>query len=76
MEAARLGSLTNLSAWATAYLETHPEQGVKKITLRYFQDRSRKRAELEEILRAISVVGPAASIHSRPRDKRIFAARS
>jgi len=57
--AARYGSITNLSAWATAYFETHPVVAIETINERYFKNEKRTRAELEEILRALSVVTEA-----------------
>ena len=57
--AARYGTTRNLSAWATAYIETHPSEAIEAINERYFKNEERTRAELEEILRALSVVADA-----------------
>ena len=57
--AARFGTTTNLSAWATAYIETHPSVAIERIEHLYFNSKKRKPSELEEILRALSVVAGA-----------------
>ena len=57
--AARFSLATNLSAWTTAYVETHPTVAIERIEERYFKNEERKRGELEEILRALSVLAQA-----------------
>jgi hypothetical protein len=57
--AAHHGTTTNLSAWATAYFETHPDVAIERIEHLYFKSDKRKLLELEEILRALSVLTEA-----------------
>lgn len=54
--AAHYRSTINLSAWATAYVEAYPAVAIDRIENWYFKDAERTRAELEEILRAFSVL--------------------
>lgn len=54
--AARFGFIRNLSAWTTAFVETHPIESIEMIEKLYFQSRTRSRKELEEVLKAISVL--------------------
>lgn len=55
--AAAYGLKINLSAWATAFIEAYPETGIEEIENLYFGTKSRTQAELEEILRSMSVLG-------------------
>jgi len=46
----------NLSAWTTAYIETHPRVAIEMIEDSYFKNEGRPRKELEEVLLALSVI--------------------
>lgn len=54
---ARFQSRTNLSAWATAFAETHPDTGIDTIEELYFANGSRDEKELIQVLTALSVLG-------------------
>jgi len=54
--AARFATVRNLSAWTTAFVETHPVESAEMIDELYFQNRNRSLKELEEVLKAISIV--------------------
>ena len=55
--AAAFGLKTNLSAWVTAFIEAHPDTGVEEIEKLYFSNKDRTRDELQEVLKALSVLG-------------------
>ena len=59
--AANLSSLTNLSAWTTAYVETHASEAIETIEDLYFKNAERSDGELEEVCRALSVVAGAGN---------------
>lgn len=59
--AAANGLIQNLSAWVTAFIETHPNTGVEMIENLYFTNRNRAQEELEEVCRSLSVLGSEVS---------------
>ena len=65
--AARYHNTTNLSAWATAFVETHPETGIDEIENLYFGNADRADDELEEVLKALSVLGSEGDAGGQPR---------
>ena len=64
---ARFGLKTNLSAWATAYIEVNPETGIEDFEAHYFAEDSRKRDELEEVHKSLSVLGSEGGAVAEPR---------
>jgi hypothetical protein len=64
---ARYGLKTNLSAWATAYIEINPETGIEDIEALYFAERGRTPDELEEVHRSLSVLGSEGGAVAEPR---------
>jgi hypothetical protein len=64
---ARYGLKTNLSAWATAYIEINPEAGIEDIEALYLARDDRTREELEEIHRSLSVLGSEGGAVAEPR---------
>jgi len=58
--AARFGLTTNLSAWIAAFIEAHPDVGIDTVEALYFIPGSSTRAELEEVLKGLSVLGSEA----------------
>jgi hypothetical protein len=64
---ARYGLKTNLSAWATAYIEVNPETGIEDIEALYFAKDDRTRDELEEAHRSLSVLGSEGGAVAEPR---------
>jgi hypothetical protein len=55
----RLGSTFNLAAWATAYLAIEGTSGVECIRHWYLERPERSREELQEIVKALSVIAGA-----------------
>ena len=55
--AARYGLETNLSAWVSAFIESHPDTGIGEVEAQYFRIADRSRTELEEVLKGLSVLG-------------------
>jgi len=55
----RLGSTFNLAAWATAYLAIEGTSGVERIQRWYLSQPGRSREELQEIVKALSVMASA-----------------
>jgi hypothetical protein len=55
----RLGSTINLAAWVTAYLTIEGASGVERIRHWYLERPGRSREELQEIVKALSVVAGA-----------------
>jgi len=55
----RLGSTVNLAAWATAYLAIEGASGVEQIQRWYLTRPDRSREELQEIVKALSVIAGA-----------------
>jgi hypothetical protein len=64
---ARFGLTTNLSAWATAYIEINPEAGIEEIEALYFGKDDRTRDELEEVHKSLSVLGSEGGALAEPR---------
>jgi hypothetical protein len=64
---ARFGFTTNLSAWATAYMEAFPNTGLEEISTLYFENGDRTVQELEQIFTSLSVLGSDDSIRSVPK---------
>jgi hypothetical protein len=67
---ARYGIKTNLSAWATTYIEINPETGIEDIETLYLAKDDRTREELEEIHRSLSVLGSEGGAVAEPRVAR------
>lgn len=67
MSAARVGIETNLSAWATAYVELDKEPAVAMIEALYFRNTKRSRDELTAVVTALSVHGSDG--HTDLRDR-------
>lgn len=65
--AARHSFTTNLSAWATAYMEAFPDTGLEKISALYFENDDRTVQELEQICTSLSVMGSEDSIRRVPK---------
>lgn len=59
--AARFGTTTNLSAWVTAFIETHPHSGIEEIESWYFDNGNRTKGELEQVMASMSVLGSQQS---------------
>ena len=78
--AAAFGLKTNLSAWVTAFIEAHPDTGVEEIETLYFNNKVRTRDELQEVLKALSVLGSDVSFLVAPesinRQRRIISSYS
>ena len=55
--AAEYGFKNNLSAWVTAFIETHPETGVEEIEALYLGNKNRTPDELQEVCKGLSVLG-------------------
>jgi hypothetical protein len=55
----RIGSTSNLAAWATAYLAIEGESGLEDIEQWYLTRPGRSREELKEIVKALSVYATA-----------------
>jgi hypothetical protein len=64
---ARYGLKTNLSAWATAYIEINPETGIEDIEALYLTRGDRTSEELEEVHRSLSVLGSEGGAVAEPR---------
>lgn len=64
---ARFGITTNLSAWATAYIEINPGDGIGEIEALYFATGRRTPEEIEEIHRSLSVLGSEGGAVPDPR---------
>ena len=77
---AAFGLKTNLSAWVTAFIEAHPDTGVEEIEKLYFSSKVRTRDELQEVLKALSVLGSDVSFLVDPesidRQRRIVGSYS
>lgn len=61
---ARVRSTINLAAWLTAFMESHPENGVDEVAQLYFANRHRTREELEQVMASMSVLGSQQGIAS------------
>lgn len=55
--AARFGSSQNLAAWVTAFIESHPDNGIEEIELMYFMSKNRTIDEIEQVMAGMSVLG-------------------
>jgi hypothetical protein len=64
--AAAYGLKTNLSAWATAFIETNPDTGVGEIENLYFINKSRTTDELQEVWKGLSVLGSEGIFRGAP----------
>jgi hypothetical protein len=77
---AAFGLKTNLSAWVTAFIEAHPDTGVEEIEKMYFSNKVRTRDELQEVLKALSVLGSDVRFLVAPesinRQRRIISSYS
>jgi len=62
----RLGSTFNLAAWATAYLAIEGASGLERIQRWYLTRPDRSREELQEIVKALSVVAGAEAPMREP----------
>ena len=62
----RLGSTLNLAAWATAYLAIEGTSGVERIRHWYLDRPERSREELQEIVKALSVMAGAEAALREP----------
>lgn len=69
--ASRLGMTTNLSAWLTAFIETHPETGLEEVKTWYFSKPGRSKDELEQVITSLSVLGS----QENPEDLPFFLLR-
>ena len=65
--AAANGLKTNLSAWATAFIETNPDTGVGEIENLYFINKSRTTDELQEVWKGLSVLGSEVDFRIAPK---------
>jgi hypothetical protein len=63
--AERFGLTTNLAAWAAASIELDGAQAVSFIENRYFRNPVRKKEELAEVLKALSLHGTEGHKHLR-----------
>ena len=52
----------NLSAWVTAFIESHPDTGLEEIETLYFSNQDRTREELEAVLMGLSVLASEEGI--------------
>ena len=68
--AARYGLETNLSAWVTAFIETHPDTGIEEVEAKYYLNADRSRTELEEVLKGLSVLGSEGGLATKNIVKR------
>ena len=57
ISSAAYASRLNLSAWVTAFIESHPDTGVEEIENIYFRTSHRTMEELQEVLIGLSVLG-------------------
>jgi hypothetical protein len=64
--AARYGLETNLSAWTTAFVETHPDTALERIETLYFGNARRTRKELEAVFLGLSVLGSEGGVFAGP----------
>ena len=62
----RIGSTSNLAAWATAYLAIEGESGLERIQQWYLTRPDRSREELREIVKALSVYATAEATLREP----------
>ena len=65
---------TNLAAWLTAFIETHPETGIGEIETWYFSHPGRSNDELDQVMTGMSVLGsqpPVADLPLFPLRDRI-----
>jgi len=72
--AARFATTTNLAAWLTAFIETHPETGIGEIETWYFSHPGRSNDELDQVMTSMSVLGsqpPVADLPLFPLRDRI-----
>ena len=63
----RFGIVTNIAAWATAYIELEDAAAIAVIEARYFRNPARTTAELVEVMKALSVHGSDGHTHLRDR---------
>lgn len=64
--ASRFGLTINLSAWVTAFIETHPASGIEEIERLYFRNENRTQEELKEVLKGFSVLGSESMLGKDP----------
>jgi hypothetical protein len=62
---------TNLSAWLTAFIETHPETGLEEVKTWYFSKPGRSKDELAQVMTSLSVLGS----QENPEDLPFFLLR-
>ena len=56
----------NLSAWVTAFIESQPDTAVEEIEKLYISTTDRTQDEIEEVLKAFSVLGSEGGFHFKP----------
>lgn len=54
---ARFGTTQSLAAWITAFIESHPENGVAEVERLYFKSPNRTKGEIEQVMASMSVLG-------------------
>ena len=67
--ALRFGIKTNLSAWITAFIESHPETGLAEVVEWYFTDPQRSKDELMQVITSMSILG-SSSLSVNPAQLR------
>lgn len=70
--AAQFGSTLNLSAWVTAFIESHPEDGIEEVERMYFISQNRTNEELIQVITSMSLLGS----QTNPPDLISFKLRS
>jgi hypothetical protein len=71
--AERFGLTTNLAAWTAAAIELDDAQTVSFIENRYFRNPDRKKDELAEVLKALSLHGSEGHTHLRDQIVKSYA---
>ena len=56
----------NLSAWVTAFVESQPDTAFEEIEKLYISTSDRTPDEIEEVIRALSVLGSEGGFHFKP----------
>ena len=64
--AVRFGTTTNLAAWLTAFIETHPETGIAEIETWYLSNPGRSNEELDQVMTSMSVLGSQPPVADLP----------
>ena len=64
--ASSFGIAINLSAWVTAFIETHPAAGIEEVERLYFKNKNRSQEELKEVLKGFSVLGSESMLGKGP----------